>query len=93
MLEPHAPDLQTTPSPEPQQAVSLAEMWETERSIRYGSDANMGESERARREEKDQEERSWRMLENLTLEPHIKNKPSRPKPPPAHRSNTPQAAP
>jgi hypothetical protein len=93
MLEPHAPVLQTTRSPEPQQAVLLAEMWETESSIRYGSDVNMGESERARREEKDQEERSCRMLENLTLEPHIKNKPSRPKPPPAPHRSHPQTAP
>jgi hypothetical protein len=92
MPEPHASVLQTTRSPELQQTVRLAEMWETESSIRYGSDASMGESERARREEKDQEEGSWQMLENLTLEPHAKNKPSRPKPPPAHRSH-PQAAP
>jgi hypothetical protein len=75
-----APAIRTEWSSGPQHRVRLAEMWETESSVRYGSGADIGESERLRRENKDNEERSWQMLENLSIEPHVTKKPSRAKP-------------
>jgi hypothetical protein len=86
ILEPAAPVIQTNRSQGFHHEMRLAEKWETESSVRYGSGTGIGESERLRREEKDQEERSWQMLENLSIEPHVTRKSVRPKPPTAINS-------
>jgi hypothetical protein len=79
--DPTVPVFRTERSPVSPPGVRLAEMWETENSVRYGSGVSVDESARMRREELDQEERSWRMLESLTIEPQVKKKPSGSKPP------------
>ena len=57
----------------------LAVKWETETTVHYDADSSTGRTDRQEVQERDQEERAWYMLEDLSISPQLKKKPEKPK--------------
>lgn len=71
----------------------LAERRETVDSIQYGAGPTARESDLKKREQFEQEERSWQMLDNLNIYPQGKRKPSPPTNPAKPPRKQPYSAP
>lgn len=57
----------------------LAVKWETETTVHYDADSSTDRTDRQEAHERDQEERAWYMLENLSISPKLKKRPEKPK--------------